>query len=311
MVLLAGVLQDALPWVATLAADSGVQVVAEDMPPDAAVLADRRRLGQVLINLLTNGIKYNQPGGRVWLDLRPARLADRAAWELTVHDDGRGLSPEQLQHLFEPFNRLGAEREGIPGTGIGLSIAQQLVAGMGGELSVDSQLGEGSRFAVRLLAAGVQPPAAAPVAAAAPNDSSEPMAAAVPSGFAPTLRVLYIEDNPVNEMLVREMLSLRPGIVLDSAPDGGSGIQQALTSTPDLVLLDLQLPDMGGIEVMKRLRPEPSLSNCRFVALSANAMPEDVSQALAAGFNEYWTKPLNLQQFLADMDALAKRLGRA
>lgn len=310
---LADVLQDALPWVATLAAESGVQVVADDVPSDATVLADRRRLGQVLINLLTNGIKYNQPGGRVWLDLRPTQLADQAAWELTVHDDGRGLSPEQLQRLFEPFNRLGAEREGIPGTGIGLSIVQQLVAGMGGELSVDSQLGEGSRFTVRLPAAGIQPPGVA-VTAAAPGEASEaakPVTVALPSDAAPTLRVLYIEDNPVNEMLVREMLSLRPGIVLDSAPDGGSGISQALASVPDLILLDLQLPDMNGIEVMKRLRPEPALSNCRFVALSANAMPEDVSQALAAGFNEYWTKPLNLQQFLADMDALAKRLGRA
>jgi len=98
--------------------------------------------------------------------------------------------------------------------------------------------------------------------------------------------------------------------VLDSAPDGGSGIARALAGAPDLILLDLQLPDMSGIEVMRRLRPEPTLSACRFVALSANAMPEDVSQALSAGFNEYWTKPLNLQQFLADMDALAQRLGR-
>ncbi|HEX5686445.1 MAG TPA: PAS domain-containing protein [Ideonella sp.] len=310
---LAEVLQDALPWVATLAAQSGVQVVADGVASDAAVLADRRRLGQVLINLLTNGIKYNQPGGRVWLDLRPTQLSGQPAWELTVHDDGRGLSPEQLQRLFEPFNRLGAEREGIPGTGIGLSIVQQLVAGMGGELLVDSRLGEGSRFAVRLAAAVTQ---ALPVAAIAAAPDEAPSAAraattSAPSDAAPTLRVLYIEDNPVNEMLVREMLGLRPGIVLDSAPDGGSGIRQALAGAPDLILLDLQLPDMNGIEVMKRLRHEPSLSSCRFVALSANAMPEDVSQALAAGFNEYWTKPLNLQQFLADMDALTKRLGRA
>jgi CheY-like chemotaxis protein len=134
---------------------------------------------------------------------------------------------------------------------------------------------------------------------------------APPLDAAPTLRVLYIEDNPVNAMLVREMLGLRPGIVLDSAPDGSSGIARALDCAPDLILLDLQLPDMSGIEVMRRLRPEPALAACRFVALSANAMPEDVSQALAAGFNEYWTKPLNLQQFLADIDALAQRLGRS
>ncbi|HJV70781.1 response regulator [Ideonella sp.] len=130
-------------------------------------------------------------------------------------------------------------------------------------------------------------------------------------GSAPILRVLYIEDNPVNEMLVREMLGLRPGIALDSAPDGGSGIACALAQRPDLILLDLQLPDMSGVDVLRALRPEPSLAQCRFIALSANAMPDDVSQALSAGFNEYWTKPLNLQRFLADMDALARRLGRA
>jgi signal transduction histidine kinase/ActR/RegA family two-component response regulator len=310
---LADVLQDALPWVAALAAESNVEVQAGEVPSDATVLADRRRLGQVLINLLTNGIKYNQPGGRVWLEARPAMLSGELAWELSVQDNGRGLSPEQRQRLFEPFNRLGADREGIPGTGIGLSIVQQLVSGMGGELSVDSELGTGSRFVVRLPAAMAQAtevPDDAPVEA---NSEHTPlMDDPSPSEAAPTLRVLYIEDNPVNEMLVREMLSLRPGTLLDTAPDGASGIARATSGpAPDLILLDLQLPDMSGIDVMRRLHSEPSLAGCRFVALSANAMREDVSQALAAGFNEYWTKPLNLQQFLADIDALARRLGRA
>lgn len=125
----------------------------------------------------------------------------------------------------------------------------------------------------------------------------------------PSLRVLYIEDNPVNEMLVREMLALRPEVVLQSAPDGGSGISRARSWRPNLVLLDLQLPDMTGTEVLHSLRAEPALAHSRFVALSANAMPQDVSQALAAGFDEYWTKPLNLQRFLADIDALAAALG--
>jgi CheY-like chemotaxis protein len=122
--------------------------------------------------------------------------------------------------------------------------------------------------------------------------------------------VLYIEDNPVNEMLVREMLALRPAIQLDSAPDGRSGIERALALRPDMVLLDLQLPDMGGIDVMQHLRRETSLAACRIVALSANAMPDDVAQALAAGFDEYWTKPLNLQRFLADMDSLVAAAAR-
>ncbi len=297
---LRALLDDTLPWVATLAEEGGVHV--EQLPlAHETVLADRRRLGQVLTHLLTNGIKYNQPGGRVWLRLQPARLRDQPAWDLAVHDNGRGLSADQLERLYEPFNRLGAEREGIPGTGIGLSVVQQLVHDMGGELSVDSAVGAGSRFVVRLPAVDAAG-APAPLASAAPD---APAAEPPPSG----LRVLYIEDNPVNEMLVREMLALRPQVALQSAPDGGSGISRARSWRPNLVLLDLQLPDMTGTEVLHSLRAEPELAGSRFVALSANAMPQDVSQALADGFDEYWTKPLNLQRFLADIDALAAALG--
>lgn len=296
-VALRGLLEDTLPWVATLAEDGRVQV-GQPALADEAVLADRRRLGQVLTHLLTNGIKYNQPGGRVWLRLQAARLRDQPAWDLAVHDNGRGLSAEQLARLYEPFNRLGAEREGIPGAGMGLSIVHQLVHDMGGELTVDSAMGAGSRFVVRLPAAGASARPAAPTPDA-------PAAEPPPT----TLRVLYIEDNPVNEMLVREMLALRPQVALQSAPDGGSGISRACHWRPDLVLLDLQLPDMTGTEVLRSLRAVPELAGSRFVALSANAMPQDVSQALADGFDEYWTKPLNLQRFLADIDALAAALG--
>jgi PAS domain S-box-containing protein len=308
-VALADVLHDTVPWVAPLAAEAGVELLADTVDEAALVRADRRRLGQVLTNLLTNAIKYNQPGGRVWLGVQPAPLAGGPGWVLTVRDNGRGLSGEQLRRLFEPFNRLGAERDGIPGTGIGLSIVQHLVQDMGGELSVDSTPGQGSCFVVRLPAAGDADRQAAPTA---PTSGPAHPAVTEPEQQATPLQVLYIEDNPVNEMLVREMLSLRPGTLLDTAPDGASGIARATSGpAPDLILLDLQLPDMSGIDVMRRLHGEPSLAGCRFVALSANAMREDVSQALAAGFNEYWTKPLNLQQFLADIDALARRLGRA
>lgn len=306
-VALAEVLQDTVPWVGSLAAEAGVALQVDPVAGAAVVQADRRRLGQVLTNLLTNAIKYNQPGGRVWLSVQPAPPDGEPGWVLRVRDNGRGLLPAQLQRLFEPFNRLGAERDGIPGTGIGLSIVRQLVQDMGGELSVDSVPGQGSSFVVRLRAADAAAPAAPPA-----EPEPQPQPAASPEPSAVPLRVLYIEDNPVNEMLVREMLGLRPGTLLDTAPDGASGIARATTGpTPDLILLDLQLPDMSGIDVMRRLCTEPSLAACRFVALSANAMREDVSQALSAGFNEYWTKPLNLQQFLADIEALARRLGRA
>ncbi|MBT9594711.1 MAG: PAS domain-containing protein [Vitreoscilla sp.] len=298
---LGDLLADALPWVSTLAAEAGVQVAAELPDAAACVLADRRRLGQVLTNLLTNGIRCNRPGGRIWMSVRPVPLSGRPGWELAVHDDGPGLSAQQMERLFEPFNRLGAQRRGVPDTGIDLSDVQQLVQGMGGRLSVDSQPGLGSRFVVCLPAADTGQ------AGPAPSDHREPATVASADDVpvdAGKLRVLYIEDNPVNELLVREMLALRPAVSLASAPDGHSGIGQALAEPPHLILLDLQLPDMSGIDVLRRLRHEPALASCRIVALSANAMPDDVAAALSAGFNEYWTKPLNLQRFLADMDAL-------
>lgn len=298
---LGDLLADALPWVSTLAAETGVQIAAELPDATACVLADRRRLGQVLTNLMTNGIRYNRPGGRVWMNVRPVQLGGHPAWELAVHDDGLGLSPQQMERLFEPVNRLGAERDGIPGTGIGLNDVQQLVQAMGGQMSVDSQPGQGNSFMVRMPAADAED--GRPLPAAHPEPAVFASADGRP-GDARTLRALYVEDNPVNEMLVREMLALRPTVSLATAPDGRTGIDQALADPPHLILLDLQLPDMSGIDVLRRLRREPALATCRIVALSANAMPDDVAAALSAGFNEYWTKPLNLQRFLADMDAL-------
>lgn len=305
-------LQEAEQWVAALAEQHGVAVQPFRLPPGPppAVLADKRRLGQVVVNLLTNGIKYNRPGGQVQVSVEPALVQGHRAWELCVSDDGRGLSPEQVARLFEPFNRLGAEREGIPGTGIGLSIVQQLVQEMGGQLAVDSRPGQGSRFCVRLVTA--ESDAAGEAGPTAP-DRAAPGPVVPPGGAAdhgPTsphrrLRVVYVEDNPVNELLVREMLSLRPGVELKSAPDGHSGMALALAERPDVVLLDLQLPDLSGIEVLRRLRREPLLAGSSFVALSANAMPDDVRHALAQGFDDYWTKPLDLPRFLAAVDALA------
>ncbi|HSI58206.1 MAG TPA: ATP-binding protein, partial [Ideonella sp.] len=318
-VVLDELLHEALQWVAGLARQHGVRVEArveaEAAPGaglDAAalpgvVMADRRRLGQVIVNLLTNGIKYNRSGGRVQVRAQAAELEGAPAWELCVSDDGRGLSNEQMGRLFEPFNRLGAEREGIPGTGIGLSIVQQLVQDMGGRLRVASEHGRGSEFRVSLRAAegGAQAPAPSATATAPAADATVPPPQPLP------LRVVYVEDNPVNEMLVREMLSLRPQVQLETAHDGRSGIARVLALRPDVVLLDLQLPDISGLEVLRLLRMEPALAGSSFVALSANAMPDDVRHALAQGFDDYWTKPLDLLRFLAAIDALALQHGRA
>jgi PAS domain S-box-containing protein len=270
---LATVIEQTLPLVEGLAIQHGVAVVAPPSP--LHVRADPTRLKQVLVNLLTNAIKYNRPGGSVRLEIAP--VAGRV--RLRVSDDGVGMTSEQQAHAFEPFNRAGAERAGIEGTGIGLTIVKALVEGMGGRITVDSTRGVGSVFEVLLDAAAESGPLALP---------------------AP--RLLYIEDNAVNVLIVAELVRRRHGIEFDSMPDGASGVARAAQTLPGLVLVDMQLPDIDGLEVLRRLRADPATAQLRVVALSANAIPADIQRALQAGFDDYWTKPLDFKVFNAALD---------
>jgi PAS domain S-box-containing protein len=264
------------------------------------VLADPTRLRQVLINLLTNAIKYNRPRGRV--AVRSDVDGDRLL--LSISDTGRGMRPDQLEHLFEPFNRLGIERDGIEGTGIGLVIVKALVERMAGAIAVRSQPETGTVFELRLPLHG---------ASAGGTGSSSRLAdnAAVPAASASTpLRtgcLLYIEDNPVNTLLVRELVAQRPGLTLTCAADGLSGVARAAEVGPDLILVDMQLPDIDGHEVLRRLRTHPATAGTPCIALSANAMTPDVEAALAAGFSDYWTKPIDIPAFLDALDRLFAR----
>ncbi len=278
----------ALPLVADLAQRHGVTLERGEVQGRA--LADRTRTLQVVVNLLTNAIKYNRPGGRVQLSAR----AEGERVTLVVNDTGRGLSREQLRHLFEPFNRLGVEHEGIEGTGIGLTIVKALVAGMGGSIAVSSEPGVGSRFEVTLPAADPQQPFAAEDAA---RDSA-PTPIDAPRG-----QLLYIEDNPVNVMLVEEMVRSLSGLRIHSETTGGGGVTRARELRPDLVLVDMQLPDFDGYEVLRRLRAQPETAGIPCVALSANAMPEDIERARAAGFDDYWTKPIDFRSFLGALES--------
>jgi signal transduction histidine kinase/ActR/RegA family two-component response regulator len=270
---MATVTEQTLPLVEGLAVQHGVTVIA---PPSALhVRADATRLKQVLVNLLTNAIKYNRPGGSVRLEVLP----DGGQVLIRVSDDGVGMTSEQQQDAFEPFNRAGAERAGIEGTGIGLTIVKALVEGMGGRIDVRSTRGVGSTFEVRLDAAAESGPLALPAR-----------------------RLLYIEDNAVNVMIVAELVRRRQGIVFDSTPDGASGVARAAQTLPGLVLVDMQLPDFDGLEVLRRLRADPATAGLRVVALSANAIPADIQRALDAGFDDYWTKPLDFKVFNAALD---------
>jgi PAS domain S-box-containing protein len=287
-----------LPLLGDLRESHGVQLQLGAL--EGSVLADATRLRQALLNLLTNAIKYNRRGGNVRIEA----LARGRLRVLRVSDTGRGLDAEQLRHLFEPFNRLGRRNEGpdaIEGSGIGLAIVKALLERMGGSVQVESEPGVGSTFELHLADgqwAGDEAPAEAePAPPQAPGTATAP-------GAAVRATLLYIEDNPVNAMIISELLRCRPDLRLHVAEDGARGLQQAAALVPDLVLLDMQLPDMDGFEVLRRLRTQAALAQVPVIALSANAMPEDIERALAAGMSDYWTKPLDFTAFLASLEAL-------
>ena len=280
-----------------LAADAAAQQVSlRTGTLDGVVLADPVRLRQVLLNLLSNAIKYNRPGGWVEVTSRPAG----ANVELHVADNGIGIAPAQLQQAFEPFNRLGAERSAVIGSGLGLAVVKSLVTQLGGQVEADSAPGQGSRFTVVLPAApeardDSAPPPPEPAGAAT-------TAALTPAGTpAAPSRVLYIEDNPVNALLVSELFTFRPSVLLEVVAEGRAGVRRALEWLPDLILVDLQLPDIDGLEVLQALRADPRTAASICIVLSANANPADRQAALAAGFSDYWTKPIDFKRFLADV----------
>jgi signal transduction histidine kinase len=302
--------QSTLSLVEREAGERGIALQVEALP-HARVWADPVRARQVLLNLLSNAIKYNRPGGQVRLSVQ----AEPTQVRLQVRDSGRGIDPARLQAAFEPFNRLGAERLGIEGTGIGLAIAKALVEQMQGRIEACSRPGEGSVFAFTLpvsaAAASTSAPAAAPpppAAAGANQALPAPAPQPAPAGpqAPPPARVLYIEDNEINAMLVREILASYPWVSLRTAADGRSGLALAHDWRPDLVLLDMQLPDMDGLAVMRALQADAATAGLRCVALSANAMPEDIAKARAAGVVDYWTKPIELPVFVDKLQALLR-----
>ena len=284
---------EAVALVAGMARDADVRIERAAPPPDTPVhlLGDPRRARQVLVNLLSNAVKYNRRGGQVRLSWAPGSQPEMLRIE--VADTGQGLSPEQIGHLFEPFNRLGAERSPVQGTGIGLVITQRLVHLMGGRLQVDSEVGVGSRFGVLLPAATQAPPP--------PDGAVEPQQAAPRSQHK---RVLYAEDNGMNVELVRELMRLRPGCRLEVARSGAEAIALAPASAPDLMLLDMHLGDMTALEVRRRLAGVAALAKVPWVVLSADAMPATIAAAQAAGFADYLTKPLEVVRFLNCIDML-------
>jgi signal transduction histidine kinase/CheY-like chemotaxis protein/CHASE3 domain sensor protein len=285
------------------------------------VRADRQRLLQVLLNLGSNAVKYNSRGGSVAFVTGPGD-GDRVRFE--VRDTGPGIPHEQQDQLFVPFSRLGAERTAVEGTGVGLALSKQLVEVMGGVIGVDSAPGHGSTFWIELLpvepndtedpghVVGSGPPRSAardaPVLPGGPRGAQRPLSSAPhgqvgsPNGSGHGVVVLQIEDNPSNSALVEQVLAKRPGVRLVSAGEGRTGLELARRYRPDLVLLDLHLPDVPGDELLHRLKAVPELADTKVVVVSADATPSRIREMLDLGVEGYLTKPVDVEALLRLVD---------
>jgi CheY-like chemotaxis protein len=264
------------------------------------VRSDRTRLKQILINLLSNAIKYNIKQGTVEVKCSvssPERI------RVSVSDTGTGLTPEQITQLFQPFNRLGQEALTEEGTGIGLVVTKRLVELMGGAIGVESNAEKGSTFWFELNSVAM------PSLAIAQDDDAELSKSPEPHTTQPRT-VLYVEDDPTNMQLVEQIIARHPDISLLTAVNGKKGIEIARSLRPDAILLDINLPDINGIEVIKTLQAESSTAQIPVIAVSANAMPRDIEKCLKAGFFRYITKPIKINEFMDALNAALKHSGR-
>jgi len=271
------------------AAQRGIALITPSFEKPLFVQADRTRVIQVLTNLLSNAVKYNVENGTVeveYAETTPGRI------RVSVRDTGEGLSPEQLTQMFQAFNRLGQEAGGIEGTGIGLVVAKQLVELMGGVIGVRSTVGAGSVFWFEL--SSVEGPH---LRVDGPAESPQPHAARVGEHT-----LLYVEDNPANRQLVEQIVARDPGLHLLTATNGRDGVEAARVSHPDMILMDINLPDITGFEALRLLSADPSTAHIPVIAVSANAMPRDVARGLKAGFFRYITKPIRVTEFVEALD---------
>jgi PAS domain S-box-containing protein len=289
---LTGVMHECQAMMEPQAQKRGISVAFPRFETPYFIKADRTRMKQVLINLLSNAVKYNTAGGAVVVDCI-ASTPDRI--RVSVTDTGAGLPPEQIARLFEPFNRLGQGVSGEEGTGIGLVVCKRLVELMGGAIGVESAVGKGSVFWIEFDLT------AAPQFAAGATAPAAPARTPVEAG-ARARTLLYVEDNPANLMLVEDLVARRTDIHLLSAANGIRGIEIAHAARPDVILMDINLPDVSGIEVLRILTEDTATAHIPVVALSANAMPRDIEKGMKAGFFRYLTKPIKVNEFMDTLD---------
>jgi PAS domain S-box-containing protein len=273
-----------------LASPRRITFQTEGLLTDRYVLADNQRLQQVLLNFVSNSIKYNHEGGRVTV---ACHEDGTGRLRISVTDTGPGIPAALQSRLFTPFDRLGADAHGIEGTGLGLALSKRLVEAMGGLIGLESAEGRGSTFWVEL------PETRSPALRAG---LGEPTA---PGGPAPMRRgtVLYVEDNPSNLRLVERVLAERPAVRLIPAMQGRLALAMAREHRPDLIFVDLHLPDISGEEVLRELHADPDLKDTPVIIVSADATPGQLKRLLAAGARAYLTKPLDVAELLGLLDA--------
>lgn len=279
----ASVMAECRTLVTSMAEKEKVKLIVPGSGGVPDVLADPTRLRQVLLNLMTNAIKYNKAGGSVTVS---ASFAGSSMIRFAVKDTGEGFPPDMVDELFQPFSRLGREALNIEGTGIGLVISKMLVEQMGGVLGFETNPGEGSTFWIDIPRA---------------NDSTlaieeRPMnVVKLVAGGIQRKTILYIEDNPSNVELIKRLLSTAPGVTFVSAPDGEIGLTLAGQVNPDLILLDLNLPGIDGYQVLDKLKEMEETRNCPVIALTALSTDEDIKRGAKAGFSSYITKPFDIR----------------
>ena len=288
---LSSILEECIHLLSPLAKFRKIAMVYHETP-NVVVYADRTRLKQAILNLLSNAVKYNNEKGEVLVEVI---AIDSTIYRIKISDTGPGIPAEHLNELFLPFNRLGAESSGIEGTGIGLTITKKIVDLMGGKLGVSSVINVGSQFWIDLhrgqLLKLKDIEKAHPLNNSATQDTRQYI-------------LLYVEDNPANLKLVQELISYRPQYQLLTAKTAEQGIQLAINHKPDLILLDINLPDMDGFQILRQLRSYADLANKPIIAVTANAMPNEIRKGIAAGFQKYLTKPLDVNYFYEVLDEL-------
>lgn len=298
------VLAETVDLIRPLAHERNIELCAADrIDSEWHVLGDRQRFKQVLLNLLSNAVKYTPVNGRVVIS---ADLLGEDKIRVVVSDTGPGIAPKNLPRLFTPFDRLGAEQSDVQGTGLGLALSQRLIQAMGGTIGVESELGKGSTFWVELPRTISPSPKVSKSMAG--GSSRENIETSCPTS---NCTVLYIEDNFSNLKLIEGIVAEQPGVELMTAMQGKLGLDLARRHLPDLILLDLHLPDMPGWEVLAHLKATPATRKIPTIVLSADATARQIDKLLTAGAHAYLTKPLDVDRLITILDDTNRAANRA